>query len=195
MLWNGVGPTTYLGVAGKGVTGLLHGDMSQFLVQLGGATLCAVYAFTLTFVVFKIVNAIAPMRVISSSDSNSTSVRPSRANSRSSRNRRTGLASALNTRSSSSTHSMIRNQKGRLSLHGGYVIVPRGKQMTVVTFTLKGKYKVSGFINDQNLLEKVDTWLPNPVLGDMLVETTYSDYKDFAGVKFPSKIVQTQSCQ
>jgi glyoxylase-like metal-dependent hydrolase (beta-lactamase superfamily II) len=30
------------------------------------------------------------------------------------------------------------------------------------------------------------------VLGDMLVETTYSDYKDFAGVKFPTKIVQTQ---
>ena len=64
--------------------------------------------------------------------------------------------------------------------------------MTVVSFTWKGKYKVSGFVNDQNLLEKVDTWLPNPVLGDMLVETTYSDYKDFAGVKFPTKIVQTQ---
>ena len=28
-----------------------------------GATLCAVYAFTLTFAVFKVVNAIAPMRV------------------------------------------------------------------------------------------------------------------------------------
>jgi glyoxylase-like metal-dependent hydrolase (beta-lactamase superfamily II) len=67
-----------------------------------------------------------------------------------------------------------------------------GKPVTVVSFTLKGKYKVSGFVNDQNLLDKVDTWLPNPVLGDMLVETTYSDYKDFAGVKFPTKIVQTQ---
>lgn len=67
-----------------------------------------------------------------------------------------------------------------------------GKQMTVVTFTWKGKYKVSGFVDGQNLLAKVDTWLPNPVLGDMLVETTYSDYKDFAGVKFPTKIVQTQ---
>jgi glyoxylase-like metal-dependent hydrolase (beta-lactamase superfamily II) len=67
-----------------------------------------------------------------------------------------------------------------------------GKPMTVVTFTLKGKYKVSGFVDGQNQLAKVDTWLPNPVLGDMLVETTYSDYKDFAGVKFPTKIVQTQ---
>jgi Amt family ammonium transporter len=61
--WNGVGATSYLGVAGRGVSGLLAGDMSQFLVQLGGATLCAVYAFAFTFVVFKVVNAVMPMRV------------------------------------------------------------------------------------------------------------------------------------
>jgi Amt family ammonium transporter len=61
--WNNVGAASYLGKAGQGVTGLLHGDTSQFLLQLGGATLCAVYAFGLTYVFFKIVNAIAPMRV------------------------------------------------------------------------------------------------------------------------------------
>jgi Amt family ammonium transporter len=61
--WNGVGATTYLGKAGQGVTGLLHGDTSQFLTQLGGATLCVVYAFTFTFVVFKAVNAIRSLRV------------------------------------------------------------------------------------------------------------------------------------
>jgi Amt family ammonium transporter len=61
--WNGVGAATYLGRAGQGVTGLLHGDVSQFLVQLGGATLCAVYAFGFTYIVFKIVNSIVPMRV------------------------------------------------------------------------------------------------------------------------------------
>ena len=61
--WNGVGASSYLGQAGKGVTGLLYGDTSQFLMQLGGATLCAVYAFTFTYVVFKIVNAAVPMRV------------------------------------------------------------------------------------------------------------------------------------
>ena len=61
--WNGVGATTYLGQAGKGVTGLLYGDTSQFLLQLGGATLCAVYAFGLTFVVFKVVSAIRSIRV------------------------------------------------------------------------------------------------------------------------------------
>jgi Amt family ammonium transporter len=61
--WNGIGAATYLGKAGQGVTGLIHGDVSQFVVQLGGATLCAVYAFVLTYVVFKVVNAIRSMRV------------------------------------------------------------------------------------------------------------------------------------
>ncbi len=60
---NGVGATTYLGKAGQGVTGLLHGDSSQFLTQLGGATLTAIYAFGGTYVVFKIVNSIRSMRV------------------------------------------------------------------------------------------------------------------------------------
>jgi Amt family ammonium transporter len=61
--WNGVGAATYLGRAGLGVTGLIHGDTSQFLLQLGGATLCAAYAFGFTFVFFKIVSAVVPVRV------------------------------------------------------------------------------------------------------------------------------------
>ncbi len=61
--WNGVGPATYLGHAGQGVTGLLYGDTRQFLCQLGGATLCAAWAFGATFVVFKAVNAFKSMRV------------------------------------------------------------------------------------------------------------------------------------
>ena len=61
--WNGVGATTYLGKAGLGVTGLLYGDTSQFWTQLGGATLCALYAFGLTYLVFSVVNAIRSMRV------------------------------------------------------------------------------------------------------------------------------------
>jgi Amt family ammonium transporter len=61
--WNGVGATSYLGTAGQGVTGLLHGDTSQFVCQLIGATLCVAWAFGGTFVVFKIVNAVRSMRV------------------------------------------------------------------------------------------------------------------------------------
>ncbi len=61
--WNGVGAATYLGKAGQGVTGLLYGDSSQFMMQLVGATLCAVYAFGFTYVVFSLVNAIRSIRV------------------------------------------------------------------------------------------------------------------------------------
>ena len=61
--WNGVGAATYLGRAGQGVTGLIHGDISQFWMQLGGATLLALWAFGGTFVVFKAVNAFRSMRV------------------------------------------------------------------------------------------------------------------------------------
>jgi ammonium transporter, Amt family len=66
--WNGVGATTYLGKAGQGVTGLLHGDSSQFLTQLGGATLMAIYAFGGTYVVFKVVNSVRSMRVSKESE-------------------------------------------------------------------------------------------------------------------------------
>jgi Amt family ammonium transporter len=47
----------------KGVSGLLYGDSKQFMLQLGGATICALWAFGVTFVVFKIVNAVKSIRV------------------------------------------------------------------------------------------------------------------------------------
>src|ERR1700691_2714105 len=61
--WNGVGTTSYLGRAGQGVTGLIHGDTRQFLCQLVGATLYAVWAFGLTYAVFWCVNKVKSMRV------------------------------------------------------------------------------------------------------------------------------------
>jgi glyoxylase-like metal-dependent hydrolase (beta-lactamase superfamily II) len=60
-----------------------------------------------------------------------------------------------------------------------------------VTFTA-GKNKYVGTINAQNQVEKVQTWINNPVLGDTLVETTFSDYRDFSGVQFPAHIVRQQ---
>ena len=61
--WNGVGTASYLGHAGQRVTGLLHGDMRQFLCQLMGATLYAIWAFGATYVVFWCVNRAKSMRV------------------------------------------------------------------------------------------------------------------------------------
>jgi glyoxylase-like metal-dependent hydrolase (beta-lactamase superfamily II) len=64
------------------------------------------------------------------------------------------------------------------------------KKLTIVAFTVPGQLKVNAVVNDQNLVEKVESWATNPVVGDMLTETTYADYKDFSGVKFPTKITQ-----
>ena len=65
-----------------------------------------------------------------------------------------------------------------------------GKKMTIISFAVPGELKVKAFVNERNLVEKVKSWNTNPVLGDMLTETTYADYKDFGGVQFPTKITQ-----
>jgi glyoxylase-like metal-dependent hydrolase (beta-lactamase superfamily II) len=72
-----------------------------------------------------------------------------------------------------------------------------GKRYQAVTFNSPIKspggqpYKVIGYINNQNLVEKVQTWLENPIFGDMLVEAEYTHYRDGAnGLKFPAQIVQ-----
>jgi len=71
-----------------------------------------------------------------------------------------------------------------------------GKRYQVVTFNSPIKsaggqpYKVEGYINSQNLVEKVRTWLENPIFGDMLVEADYSYYRDNNGLKFPAQMVQ-----
>src|SRR6266853_1168559 len=64
--------------------------------------------------------------------------------------------------------------------------ITRNGKATLVSFTTMGKYRVNGTFNDQNLLELVQTWVANPVYGDMLYELRYTDYKDFGGVKFPT---------
>jgi glyoxylase-like metal-dependent hydrolase (beta-lactamase superfamily II) len=51
-------------------------------------------------------------------------------------------------------------------------------------------YRLVGYINNQNLVERVQTWVENPIFGDMLVEAEYSQYRDNNGLKFPAQMVQ-----
>lgn len=68
-----------------------------------------------------------------------------------------------------------------------YGLSQNGRKVTIVSFTVMGgKYRINGTINDQNLVELVDTWFPNPVYGDMNYEMRYTQYKDFEGIKFPT---------
>jgi glyoxylase-like metal-dependent hydrolase (beta-lactamase superfamily II) len=62
-----------------------------------------------------------------------------------------------------------------------------------VSFMVGGKYKVEGTINEAGQVEKVRTWIDHPIVGDMLIETTYSDYKDVGGGAIrPTHLVVTQ---
>ena len=51
-------------------------------------------------------------------------------------------------------------------------------------------YVINGYINEENLVERVESWLENDVLGDMHIEAIYTDWKDFGGIKVPARIVQ-----
>jgi glyoxylase-like metal-dependent hydrolase (beta-lactamase superfamily II) len=71
-----------------------------------------------------------------------------------------------------------------------------GRNYTVITWSppLKAPsglaYAVNGYINDQNLIERVETWVEHDMLGDMHVDATYSDYKDLGGLQVPGKMTQ-----
>jgi glyoxylase-like metal-dependent hydrolase (beta-lactamase superfamily II) len=67
-----------------------------------------------------------------------------------------------------------------------------GKHYDVVSFTGQNKAKVDGYINEQNMVEKVQTVIDNAVTGDTPVEAVYTGYKDFGGLKFPTKMVRKQ---
>jgi glyoxylase-like metal-dependent hydrolase (beta-lactamase superfamily II) len=54
-------------------------------------------------------------------------------------------------------------------------------------------YTVTGYINNQNLVTKVETRVENAVVGDLLVEFEYSNYRNVNGVQVPGRIVQKQA--
>jgi glyoxylase-like metal-dependent hydrolase (beta-lactamase superfamily II) len=54
-------------------------------------------------------------------------------------------------------------------------------------------YTVTGYINNQNQVTKVETRVDHAVVGDLLVEFEYSNYKAMNGVQVPGRIVQRQA--
>ena len=73
-----------------------------------------------------------------------------------------------------------------------------GKDYTVVTWSpavkaASGKaYVVNGYVNQNNLIDRVETELGDNIMGDMQIVATYSGWKDFGGAMAPTKIVQTR---
>ena len=66
-----------------------------------------------------------------------------------------------------------------------------GRTVQAVSFAVGGRM-LTAYISDQHLVERIATVVANPLLGDMSVETIFSNYRDYSGVKVPTHIVQRQ---
>jgi glyoxylase-like metal-dependent hydrolase (beta-lactamase superfamily II) len=66
------------------------------------------------------------------------------------------------------------------------------KSKTIILFTTTNKIALEGTIGDDNLLERVRTFVETPVLGDVVLDVYFSDYKDFGGVIFPQHVVESE---
>ena len=73
-----------------------------------------------------------------------------------------------------------------------------GRNYTVLSWSPAVKapsgkaYTINGYVNENNLVERVETWVGENIMGDMHVVATYTGWKDFGGAMAPSKIVQTR---
>lgn len=68
-----------------------------------------------------------------------------------------------------------------------------GKSLAAVSFTEPGRFAATAYINEDYLVERIESRVPDAVLGEIAVVTTFSGYRDFAGVKFPTRIQQSQA--
>ncbi len=75
----------------------------------------------------------------------------------------------------------------------------KGKQWKVLSYPITGgqgkatyETTVNGYIDAANLVQKVEVLISHDFLGDIVWGAQFTDWKDFGGVKFPSKIVQRQ---
>jgi glyoxylase-like metal-dependent hydrolase (beta-lactamase superfamily II) len=75
----------------------------------------------------------------------------------------------------------------------------RGSQQ-IVSFSPAGfkspsgaSYTVTGYLNNQNLVTKVETRVEHAVVGDLLVEFEYAGYQNMNGVQVPTRVLQRQA--
>ena len=53
-------------------------------------------------------------------------------------------------------------------------------------------YKISGYIDADNLVEHTETWVDHPIIGDLHHEFFYKNYQSFNGLMVPARISQRQ---
>lgn len=65
-----------------------------------------------------------------------------------------------------------------------------GRSLAAVSFTVPGRFRATAMINADGLVERIESTHPNAVLGDTASVILFSNYQDFAGVRFPLRIQQ-----
>ena len=60
------------------------------------------------------------------------------------------------------------------------------RRQRIISLTLLDRYRVNATVNPENLIERIQTWIPNPVRGDLNYEVEYSDWETYDGVQFPT---------
>jgi glyoxylase-like metal-dependent hydrolase (beta-lactamase superfamily II) len=65
------------------------------------------------------------------------------------------------------------------------------KRIRTVSFKFMDRYPVTGWIDEANHVTKIQTWHPNPVVGDQFVETRYAQYRQFEGFAFGAEVHQS----
>ena len=67
-----------------------------------------------------------------------------------------------------------------------------GKAMTTVSLTEPGRFRAVAYLDGARVV-RVDSRVPDAVLGEVGVVTTYASYADFGGFAFPTRVKQTQA--
>ena len=66
-----------------------------------------------------------------------------------------------------------------------------GRGPAMVAFTEPGRFVASVFINADNLVERIESRFPDPVMGETNAVTRYLDYKRHGPIMFPSRVEQS----
>jgi hypothetical protein len=82
----------------------------------------------------------------------------------------------------------------KAALRGNAVVAFRadkGRQIAAVSFTEPGRLAATLYINEAYLVERIESRMPSPVLGDTAVVTTFEDYRQHGSIRFPARIRQS----
>jgi glyoxylase-like metal-dependent hydrolase (beta-lactamase superfamily II) len=66
------------------------------------------------------------------------------------------------------------------------------KTVTLISFVTANKIALEGTLDERDHLQRIRTWVGTPVLGDVVLDSVFSEYQDFDGIIFPRHIVQSE---